>query len=109
MKIVKYGKLRRQLITKIQKALQGIFLFVIIILLIAQILVSNRYAVSGSKLNELEKQIHAVSDNSELLREKIASASALSTLRTKAADMGYNRKVLPVFLTKELPVALKLK
>ena len=79
---------------------------VVCLLLFAQVIVSNRLATTGYQMNEIETDIEATSENNELLKEQIASASALTTIQIKAEKLGFNRPVRPTFLDHTLPVAL---
>lgn len=80
----------------------------IVILLVLQVWVSNRLASSGSKMVKVEEDIESVSHENSQLTEKIASASALLTIKTKAAQLGFERTAKPVFLHPKQPVALDL-
>jgi cell division protein FtsL len=82
---------------------------VIIILLIIQVLVSNRLANSGIKINYLENEIQKSTDKKITMQEKIASASSFMTIIQKSEKLGFTKPATPLFITSELPIALKLK
>ncbi len=77
-------------------------------LLVVQVIVSNRLATSGSTIDKVESEIGVVTQANQSLEEKIASYSALSTLKAKAEALGFIKPVAPQYLSPELPVALDL-
>lgn len=79
-----------------------------LMLLVGQILVSNRIANSGSHLSEIESEISQLSHATTLLEEKIASASSLTTISQKAHVLGLTKTSQPLYLSNEIPVAQKL-
>lgn len=78
----------------------------IFILLLLQVIVSNTLATAGMEMSEIEKDISKFSYENGLLEEKIASASSLMTLSTKAKEIGFTKTASPIFLARDLPVAL---
>lgn len=83
-------------------------LVVLCMFLIVQVVVANRLATSGITIAQMETEIATLTDENHELKEKVASESALTSLRTKAKNQGFTQASQPVFLTKDLPVALEL-
>ena len=92
-----------------KKILPGLLVFVVLSLLILQVFVSNWLATSGLEISEIDHDIQNLTAENADLRQQIASASSLTTLRTKAADLGFIYPARPVFFNKEPVVALDLK
>lgn len=80
----------------------------VLILLVAQVLVSNRLATSGLKLTKIENEIQSLSEGSTDMRQKIASFSSLRTIEDKAKEMGFVVVTKPIYLAAEPPVAFDL-
>lgn len=81
----------------------------VIALLITQIIVSNSLATTGSGVSQTEKEIQDLKDENALLREHIASAAALLTVKEKAKELGLVMSSKPVYLESEADVARLLK
>src|SRR3989344_6247343 len=79
----------------------------VLILFVAQVLVSNRLAASGLKLTKIETEIQTLTENSTDMRQKIASFSSLKTIEDKAKGMGFVITTKPVYLAQEPPVAFE--
>lgn len=75
------------------------------VLLLIQVVVSNRLATAGVKINKIEEEIQDLALENTNLTEQIASASSLLTLREKATKLGYTRTIKPVYLAQDLLVA----
>ncbi|HCM37686.1 MAG: hypothetical protein UV61_C0002G0239 [Candidatus Gottesmanbacteria bacterium GW2011_GWB1_43_11] len=82
---------------------------VVVVLLLIQVIVSNRLATSGHDITRIEQEIQTVNEENQLYAEKIASASALMAIADKAKQLGFVTPVNPIFLTRDLPVALNLQ
>lgn len=89
--------------------LPKLFMGLVIFLLLLQVVVSNRLSTAGIELNRIEEDIRNMAQENEILEERIASASALLTLKEKALELGFTRQVSPVFLAHDSPVALDLR
>ncbi len=89
--------------------LPKLFVGIVIFLLVLQVVVSNRLSTAGIELNRIENDVRNLTQENEILEERIASASALLTLKEKAFEPGFTRQVSPVFLAHDLPVALDLR
>ncbi len=88
---------------RIHHILSGIIVF----LLVAQVVISNRLATSGIKINHTESEISRLSNENIMLSEKIASASAIFTIKQKALQLGFVKQIKPVYLSEDIPVALE--
>ncbi len=78
----------------------------ILILLIIQVLVSNNLANYGTTISKIEIEIGDLTQENQLLEEKIASASSLMTLNEKAKKIGFVKVVNPHYFSNQIPVAL---
>lgn len=78
---------------------------IVILLLLAQVIVSNRLATTGSNMNSLEEEIQTLAQQNKLLDEQIASNSALLTLKQRSVILGFTKTIKPIFLSQEPPVA----
>lgn len=93
-----------------RKSVLPFFLGIIVLgLLVAQVIVSNRLATSGLKITDLENEISDLNQANSLYTEKIASASALTTLRSKAKELGFVKNISPVYFSRDVPVAFDLR
>lgn len=77
--------------------------------LMVQVFVSNRFAAAGKSISATDMQINELSQENNLLREQIASSSAIITVKNQAEGIGFVHKISPLFLTLDLPVAAGLK
>ncbi len=78
-------------------------------LLLAQFFLSNHLAALGGKLKKLETEITITQDINEGLSEKVASASALTTISNSARELGFSEPMKNQYLTLEVaqfPVAI---
>jgi len=81
-----------------------------IVVVIIEVVVANRLATTGHELYKADGVISAMRDENELLRQKVASASAITTIRVKAEELG----MVPVqnvlsFTQADFSVALAAK
>ncbi|MBI5620280.1 hypothetical protein HY949_00700 [Candidatus Gottesmanbacteria bacterium] len=60
-----------------------------IVLLVVEILVTNELAGFGRKVSETDRAIDAIREENQLLQEKVASLSALTTIEEKARAYGF--------------------
>lgn len=77
------------------------------ILLVFQVVASNRLATVGMSIAQAELDINELTQENNDLRQEIASASALLTIREKAKAFGFTKTTQPVYYHKDLPVALE--
>lgn len=71
----------------IQKCICTIPITAVIILTVA-VISSNHLVSTGHLVHKMDSVIDILEDENELLRQKVASASAISTIRTKAEALG---------------------
>lgn len=87
----------------------SIFLGVIIFaLLLVQVIVSNTLSTTGEVISKVDREISDLKDQNNDMREKIASYSALTTIESKAKELGLSKRIAPQYISPELPVALNL-
>lgn len=80
----------------------------ILLLVVAQFILSNHLATLGSDLKNLESTTEQLANENEILHEQVASASALTTVMVKAKALGFVEPHKTQYLTirpAELPVA----
>lgn len=80
---------------------------IICLLLLVQVYVSNRLANTGVEVAEIEREIEELVEENEMFRQKTASASSLLTLKERAHHLGFVKPTAPVYLSRDIPVALK--
>lgn len=85
----------------------GILIFVVIILSVVRIFISNKIATSGIALAKLEEQIDFYQFQNILLAEKLYQASSLTNINTQATALGFEQKTSDFVLNSQLPVAFK--
>lgn len=84
------------------------FLFLIIILLsIAQAVVSNRLSTSGIFLGKIEEEIRYYKTENASLAEGFFLATSLNNIASRAAILGFAREKSPLVLTTSDVVAVK--
>ncbi len=83
------------------------FISAIIILSVVQTIVSNRLSTSGIALGKIEDQIRSLKMANAILGERLFKASALTTIVSKASELGFVEDKSQLVLTKTLPLALK--
>lgn len=89
----------------IAKSIPGI----VIILVVIEILWSNTLVVSGKQVSWVDLEIISLRQANEQLAQQVASASSLTTIAIKAADMGFVEPEARQFVmigNETLPVAL---
>lgn len=79
--------------------------FVIIILAVIQVVISNRLASFGKKISNLSIQTKQLTLENERIKKKIASSSALISLTQKAGELGFNQKISVEYLDELYSVA----
>ena len=83
-----------------------VLIFVLILLGIFQVIVSNQLANAGEKLTQIEEEIKILEEKNEWFKREIAISSSLTTIAEKAEEMGFLRVENFLYLTDE-PFALK--
>lgn len=84
-------------------------LLIISALLVAQVLVSNRLATAGEHLSQTEAEIVRLQGSNIHLKNEVASASAMLTLKQKAQNFGFSEPAAPIYFSQEFPVALEMQ
>ena len=69
--------------------LPTIICFIIVILSVAQLLVSNKLVTEGLLLTDLEQEIDLTQQKSMILQEDITKNMALLEISSKAAELGF--------------------
>ncbi len=67
--------------------------FFAVILVVTQLVVSNGLVSAGRKTQLLDREIADIGQQNEDLRQKLAFATSLSYLETKAAELGFIKSV----------------
>lgn len=87
-------------------------IFVTIVLLVLlfflgviQVLILNIYSTAGRQLTKITKEIEDVEKENSRLSPKIASASSLVTISTKAQMLGFNKSTSFISITLLPPLA----
>lgn len=62
--------------------------FLVVILLVVEILVTNELAGFGKKVSVTDRSIDVVKEENQLLQEKVASLSSLLTIEEKSHSLG---------------------
>jgi cell division protein FtsL len=81
----------------------------VIILLILQVVVSNRLATTGIKIAKIETDIEQLTQENADIKQQIASASALRTIQSKAKQLGFTQTVKPIYLDSAPKVAIGMQ
>jgi cell division protein FtsL len=82
---------------------------IVILLIVIELVWSNTLVTSGRKVTETDLTITKVRRENEELSQKVASASALTTIAARAKDAGFIEPVRNQFVqinAETLPVAL---
>lgn len=75
--------------------------FVLIILAIIQVVISNRLVTAGQRLTQIDKEIKRIEEENEYLKKEIASFSSLTTIAKEAEKAGFLRMQSFLYLTEE--------
>jgi len=78
------------------------------ILVILQVIILNKHSTQGDELTSINKQIAEINKENEMIGEKIASLSAVTTIGEKARNYGLTSSVRVLSLTTSLPLAANL-
>ncbi|KKP59194.1 MAG: hypothetical protein UR52_C0010G0007 [Candidatus Gottesmanbacteria bacterium GW2011_GWA1_34_13] len=103
-------KLRKKIVIQHQAKLpiRAFLVGFILLLLILQVVVSNRIAISGNQITQIEQKLDGLKQSNNNLGEKIASASSLTVIREKSLSLGFTKNITPYYVSTNLPVALEL-
>ncbi|HSX40239.1 MAG TPA: hypothetical protein VLF68_01360 [Candidatus Saccharimonadales bacterium] len=80
---------------------------IILVLSIAQIVVSTRISTTGIALGSIETQTQALKTENLLLNEKILTLSSLTHIASQAAQIGFTTKTAQIVLSNSQPIAIK--
>lgn len=79
----------------------------IVLLVILQLVISARLSLIGNNIAELEEERESLILENRILEQKIASASALSTIRARALAQGFTEDAEVRFLDETFYVVQK--
>lgn len=79
------------------------------IAVVLQVIILNKHSTQGDELTTLSKQIAEIDKENDMISEKIASLSAVTTIEEKARNYGLASSVRVLSLTTSLPLAANLK
>lgn len=82
-------------------------IFIIISLSVAQVVVSNRLSTAGMVFGKIEDEIRFYKAKNSLLSEELFLASSLSSISSKAAELGFVEDKSQLVLKTSLPFAVK--
>ncbi len=80
---------------------------VILFLSVVQIVVSNMLSTTGPTLSKMQNQIHEYKRENTLLSEKLLFDTSLTTIASRAANLGFMEAKTQVYVRTVLPVAIK--
>lgn len=81
--------------------------FLVIVLSVIQVVVSNNLSTTGPVLSTFEQDLKTYKRENALLREKFLLASSLTNIASKAATLGFSEAKSQIVIKSSLPVALK--
>lgn len=82
-------------------------IFIIILLSIWQVVVSNRLSTAGILVGKIEDEISFYEKENALLAEELFLASSLQSLASRAASLGFVENKSQFVLKTSLPFALR--
>lgn len=100
----KEKKLRQEENSKILSLTIG---FLIAVLAVVQVLISNRLASFGEKLKDQEIEISQLSQKNLEIKKELSQSRSLGELTEAAKELGLTPANSIIYLTPEIPVALK--
>ena len=80
---------------------------IVLILLLAQMLISYRLAIAGEEVKSLEIAAQEIGDENQLLKERINQMGSLSRVQQQSRMLGLVKTNQVLYLTPQVPVALK--
>lgn len=84
-----------------------ILIFLVGVLSVVRIYISNNISTSGQLLGKAEEEINSLKLQNTLLSEKLYQQSSLTFVFSKAKDLGYTDSKTDFVLDNKLPVAIK--
>ena len=88
----------------------GIILFItvtIILLSIAQTILSNMLSTSGVPMSKINKELQAYKTENTQIREKLFLRSSLINIASKAAELGFVESKSEFVLKTSMPLAVR--
>ena len=82
-----------------------LFILTVLLLLVVQVLVSNRLSTTGERITKIDEEIEKIEEENDSLEKEIASSSSLLILRERASLLGFQKTALTFNLFEKLPVA----
>ncbi len=83
----------------------GSILFLIVVLSVVQIIVSNSLSTKGVSLGKLEDEIQLYKKENMLLKEKVLTIASYTNVASKAAEIGLTKHVSAVYADTSFPIA----
>lgn len=92
---------------KKQSILITSLIFIVIVLSLVQVVLSNSLSTTGLDLYNIDNQVLAIKNENSSIREKLLSETSLTEIASKAAEEGYIAENSHVFVGSSIPVAVK--
>lgn len=80
---------------------------IVLLLSIVQVVVSNTIVTAGIEQAKLQEQLAYYQKQNLILQEKVLTAMSLTTIASKAADLGFVEGKSHVYLSSHVPIAIK--
>lgn len=84
-----------------------LIIFTIIVLTVAQVMVSNSLSTTGILVDDIEEKTKLYKRENADFREKLFLASSFLHIASEASQLGFVENKSEVFLTTPLPLAVK--
>lgn len=78
---------------------------IIVGLSIVQVVVANGISTAGIELSKVQSQISELRKQNELLHEQVLTASSLTTIASRASEMGFEEGKTTLVISQPLPLA----
>jgi cell division protein FtsL len=82
-------------------------IFLVVILAVTKIIVSNRLATFGQRLTQIDQEKIDQKKEKSLLEEKIYQSTSLESVLGRAQTLGFERAQQIVYYGQDVPVALR--
>lgn len=79
--------------------IRSIFIFLVLLLLVSQVVVSNHLVSAGKSTVGIDEEIRLLESENEILRQQVAAATSLLAVETKAAELGFTTHASTITLT----------
>lgn len=86
-----------------------ILIILLVLSAVTQVLILNKYSTIGDKLSVLSETIEEIENENSRLDQKIASASSMTTISTKAKEIGLVQTGKSISLNSPARIAQKLE